>query len=476
MRFPMNAHPNSTSTLVLMILAWSVSAAIASAQVLSHQKISETTGGLDGNFEFGFDEEFGRSVVQILDLNGDGVRDLAVGGIGDDVVGGTDQGAIYILLINPDGTVSETSKITEGIGGFTGTLEFDDQFGTALAPIGDFNNDGVRDLAVGARLDDAGGTSSGAIYILFMNADGTVNTSTKINNPDPLPNTDDYFGHAIASLGDANGDGVPDLVVGAPRHNDGGVNRGAIFILYLNPDGTLQSHAKISDTEGNFTAALDNNDEFGSAIHQVGDLDGNLVRELAVGAPGDDDGGTDRGAVYLLFMNAGSDAVTFHVKISDTEGNFTAPLADSDFFGDALVGLGDFDGDGNYDLAVGATGDNDNLEGDPTSSEGAVYMLFLDEYAPTDQQRGIVRLRIVADGVKTLVAQGVLNRDPGNSLVVKLEAAIRSLDAGEVRPAFNQLQAFTSQVTALVGARVVSFEQGQELIDVVSRIIAELTG
>ncbi len=85
------------------------------------------------------------------------------------------------------------------------------------------------------------------------------------------------------------------------RDDDGGTNRGAVWILFLNPNGTVKSHQKISHTQGG-GPRLDNNDVFGIA-GSLGDLDGDGVRDLAVGAIWDDDGGTDRGAVWILFLD-----------------------------------------------------------------------------------------------------------------------------------------------------------------------------
>ena len=119
----------------------------------------------------------------------------------------------------------------------------------------------------------------------------------------------DRFGSAVANLGDLDGDGIDDLAVGAGNDNDGGASRGAVYVLFLNADGTLKSQQKMSDTEGNFTATLDDGDGFGRSVTNLGDLDGDGITDLAVGAPFDDDGGSSsnasRGAVYVLFLNAG---------------------------------------------------------------------------------------------------------------------------------------------------------------------------
>jgi hypothetical protein len=95
---------------------------------------------------------------------------------------------------------------------------------------------------------------------------------------------------------------VGDLAVGAWPDDDGGLDRGAVWILFLNPDGTVDSHQKISDTVGGFTGTLDDEDHFGVSMTSLGDLDGDGVGDLAVGAARDDDGGLNRGAVWILFL------------------------------------------------------------------------------------------------------------------------------------------------------------------------------
>jgi len=117
-------------------------------------------------------------------------------------------------------------------------------------------------------------------------------------------------------------------------------------------DGTVKSHQKISDTEGGFTGVLDDTDQFGFPVASLGDLDGDGVTDLAVGAVNDDDGGPNRGAVWILFLNADG-TVKSHQKISDIDGGFTGVLDDSDLFGAGVASLGDLDGDGVTDLAVG---------------------------------------------------------------------------------------------------------------------------
>ena len=289
--------------------------------------------------------------------------------------------AIVSTVPAAPGEVLSHQKISDTEGNFTGTLDDEDIFGRGVAALGDLDGDGVADLAVGAHEDDDGGASRGAVWVLFLNPDGTVKSHQKISDTEGnftgTLDDGDFFGNSIASLGDLDGDGVGDLAVGASADDDGCIvpadcNRGAVWVLLLNADGTVKSHQKISDTDGNFTGTLNDGDAFGLSVASLGDLDGDGVGDLAVGAPLDDDGGlVHGGAVWVLLLNADG-TVKSHRKISATEGNFTGTLDDLDFFGASVASLGDLDLDGAADLAVGAPGDDDG-----GGSRGAVWVLVL---------------------------------------------------------------------------------------------------
>ncbi|MBT5590483.1 MAG: choice-of-anchor D domain-containing protein, partial [Gemmatimonadetes bacterium] len=352
----------------------------ADGTVKADQKISATAGGLTG--PLATSDQFGCSVANIGDLDGDGVTDLAVGAFGTDD-GGSNRGAVYVIFLNADGTVKAEQKISSTTGGLTGPIDDLDLFGGNLASVGDLDGDGAEDIAVGAVWDDDGGSARGAIWILFLNTDGTVKAEQKISDTvggfTGVLDDDDSFGTSVTNLADLDGDGIVDIATGAPKDDDGGTNRGAAWILFLNTDGTVKAEQKISDTVGGFTGVLDDADYFAGGSQAEGadaiaggvDIDGDGVEDLVVGATADDDGGTDRGAVWVLFLNTDG-TVKAHQKISDTTGGFTGGLGDSDLFGEAIEFLGDLDGNGMQDLAVGAVYDDDG-----GSDRGAVYVLFM---------------------------------------------------------------------------------------------------
>ncbi len=340
--------------------------------VLSHQKISDTNGNFMGFLDDG--DLFGKSVAAVGDLNGDNITDIAVGAQHDDD-GGANNGAVWILFLDSDGTVKTHQKISDTNGNFLGELSDNCNFGCAVASIGDINGDEIADIAVSAPWDDDGGADRGAVWILLLDYDGTVKNEQKISDTQggftgDLDNSD-FFGYNITSPGDMNGDGISDIAVGAHGDDDGGAERGAVWVLFLDSDGTVKSHQKISNTQGDFTGELHDMDCFGVSLASLDDLDGDGVTDMVVGARTDDDGGTDRGAVWVLFLNSDGTVKT-HQKISSTQGNFTGVLDDEDIFGSSIASLGDLNGDGTEDIAVGAHWDDNGGDG-----RGALWVLFL---------------------------------------------------------------------------------------------------
>ena len=242
---------------------------------------------------------FGTSVSNIGDLDGDGINDIAVG---SDSEGGVVRGAIHIIFLNNDGSPKSTVEINSNT--VNGPILNDgDQFGVSVANIGDIDGDGVNDIAVGADIDeDAGGLYRGTIHIIFLNNDGTPKSTVEINSSTvngPVLADYDYFGTSVSNIGDLDGDGINDIAVGSD--SEGGVVRGAIHIIFLNNDGTPKSTIEINSSTIN-GPILNDGDYFGTSVSNIGDLDGNGVNDIAVGATGDDTGGYNRGTIHIIFL------------------------------------------------------------------------------------------------------------------------------------------------------------------------------
>ena len=246
----------------------------------------------------------------------------------------------------------------------------------SVANIGDLDGDGVNDLAVGANGDDDGGGNRGAVHIIFMNTDGSVDSTVEINSSTangPTLTNGDHFGKSVENIGDLNNDGVNDLAIGAHQDDDGGTDRGAVHILYMNTDGSVDSTVEINDSTTN-GPELEDEDAFGRSVANIGDLDGDGVNDLIVGADKDNAGGANRGTIHIIHMNTdGSVKSTVEINNETTNG---PSMRDQDFFGFAVANIGDLDGNGINDLAVGAYGDDGGAG--VGNNSGAVHLIFLE--------------------------------------------------------------------------------------------------
>ena len=315
-------------------------------------KISDNGGG-DGLLNISLDDgdQFGISTSYSGNL-------LAVGAERDDD-GGDNRGAVYIFEKDLSGAWSQTLKISDN-GGGSGLLDVDlglnNHFGSSVSILD-------NTLVVGVRDDDDGGANKGAIYIFEKDSNGVWSQTLKIsdNGGDGANgklgiNLDNYdnFGSDI-SYSDAT------LVAGVYRDNDGGVYKGAVYIFEKDSNGVWSQTLKISNNgggDGLLNINLDNDyDEFGASVSYSDD-------QLFVGARKDDDGGTNRGVVYI-FEKDSNGVWSQTLKISDNgggDGKVDIDLSNQDSFG---YSVSYFDGQ----LAVGASGDDDG-----GNNQGAVYI------------------------------------------------------------------------------------------------------
>ena len=140
----------------------------------------------------------------------------------------------------------------------------------------------------------------------------------------PLADSD-RFGSSAAAIGDLDGDGVEDLAVGASNVGASG----AVWILFLDVDGTVQSEVKLDESIAPLATHLQPDDGFGTRIELLGDLDRDGNVELAVGAFGDDEAASSAGAVYILSLDPSANVVGVQ-KITAGVGGFVGPLSSAD--------------------------------------------------------------------------------------------------------------------------------------------------
>jgi len=219
--------------------------------------------------------------------------------------GGFRRGAVFVMFMKSDGTVKNTQCISDTHGNFDAILGDSDVFGQSVTELGDLDGDSIPDIAVGCTGDDDGGSSTGAVYILFLERNGTVKDYQKISDYEGNFNANfenyDYFGVRISNLRDVNGDGIQDLAVGAYL-DDNGTNSGGVYILFLDRDGTVKDYRLINKEEPLLSDELDAGDVFGRGVTYIGDINIDGNHEIAVGALFDDDGGSNTGAIYILSL------------------------------------------------------------------------------------------------------------------------------------------------------------------------------
>ncbi|MFK8165744.1 MAG: integrin alpha, partial [Lewinella sp.] len=355
-----------TSTLGLLTSILLTTFSIANAQTAIQYgpdgfvEIEDGANGLFAGLDNG--DRFSRDHDVAGDINGDGVLDLVVGARSDDD-GQTDAGAAYIIFLNEDGTVQSNQKISALAGGFDEALGAGDFFGYGVAGIGDYNKDGIPDIAVSAL-----SRTNNSLYIIHLNNDGTVKSYVKNTN---------IVAQGLTAIGDLNDDGRIDLVACDPSSNDGGTQRGAIRILFFDDASTVVSEntVTISSTQGGFGDGLVNNDRFGGReVSMLGDLDNDGTKEIAVGAFMSDEG---KGAIWILSLDPTTYNVVSKTKITEGLNGFNdALVTDANpngtsgaSFGHSMCAPGDLNGDGVPDLITGANQQN----------EGWGYILYLNE-------------------------------------------------------------------------------------------------
>jgi hypothetical protein len=309
----------------------------------------------------------GESVAPLGDFDGDGIPDVAVGAPHRDA--GNAVGSIFLLFLRRDGTLSERKEIRASGGGLKAEMGERAAFATAIAHLGDIDGDGIGDLAASEPgvfpdfdpfasevdpLHPGAGGKAGAVWILFLDRTGGVRAESRIW--DPTGAMYSQFGQALASIGDLDGDGIGELAVGSPFDDGEGQFRGAVWLFFLDRAGSLRRAQKPGSQEAGFSGLLRDHDGFGRALAAIGDVNGDSIPDLAVGAAGDDDafsnGRSDTGAVWVLCLSR-EGSVVRESKISQVAGNFPEDLPERAEFGRQIFAAG-YDTDGRPRLGVRA--------------------------------------------------------------------------------------------------------------------------
>jgi hypothetical protein len=253
------------------------------------------------------------AAVSAGDIDGDGLDDYVVG-----------------APLAPDASALGAVRVHSGADAsvlwvWTGTSA-GDHFGTSVAVAGDVDLDGFNDVLVGAPLSDVPGHADAGTAWLMSGASGSAVTSWH------GAGGGDELGYAVDGAGDVNGDGLLDVVVGAPKADGFAVDSGNAY-LYSGANGALL-HSLIG-------SLFLETGQFGTSVAGLGDISGDGFADVAVGGPGVDVT-KDNGGVWVF---SGSDGGLLWIGLGP---------ADLGQLGFAVAAAGDIDGDGQPDAVVGA--------------------------------------------------------------------------------------------------------------------------
>ncbi|OIP72722.1 MAG: hypothetical protein AUK43_02475 [Oscillatoriales cyanobacterium CG2_30_40_61] len=339
-----------------------------------------TLNGTNGFIIEGFEAESfsGGAVSSAGDINGDGLKDLIIGAFASDSNSLNDSGRTYVILGSNQGFSTRFNLANlNGKNGFAiNSNQPLDYSGLAVSSAGDFNNDGLDDLAVAAP---AGiDTFLGKVYIVY----GRLNGFPPAFNPTDLQGDDGIVinhnnglaGTTVSNAGDINGDQIDDLIIGAEQGSLEGNPKGGETYVLFGKDGGYQNGFSLSNLDGTNGFTIKGDGYSVSSVSGAGDINADGLEDIIIGvsqSPGNNQ--TNAGKAYVVFgTQAGFTQQLDLFTLNGNNGFVINGIEPDELLGGSVKGAGDINGDKIDDIIIGASGATTN----GIKSAGKTYIVF----------------------------------------------------------------------------------------------------
>lgn len=319
----------------------------------------------------------GRQVAGAGDVNGDGIGDFLVSAWQD---GFFDPAGRVYLVYGVSFGLPELDDLSNA-DVILSANEMGDRGGMGIAGVGDVNNDSYDDVLIGVPYADTPAFDTGNAYLVY----GGPSLPSSINLASAASGSvtqfrgeasGDIFGASVAGAGDVNGDGTPDLVIGATGNGSGGTSlAGRTYIIYGRDDfGDVESVGSLASGEVVKIDGIGASDFSGARVSSAGDVNGDTFADVLIGAEqANPNSKGDAGSAYVIYGGASLPDVIALSTLGSAGVTLNGERG-GDRLGADVSGGGDVNNDGYDDLLLGA--DQWDVVGGVQTDEGRAYLVY----------------------------------------------------------------------------------------------------